>query len=291
MGLFFSVRGSSPMERVIRSIAMVLVILAVIWAFWKNNENVIEQLQENQSFWDETGQADAGLKGFVRGFADTFEKEFGIEARVQVRSGEIPEPHLDDGELYLGISPARQRAVLRVEPESEADRELVEYVEREHFGPYWDSGWAEGLESALVMIWSHYSGESEGFLDRVAAQTAVEDRTGTLSTEDLAFAARFAAALSEDFGQKAVIVVFEGPVVVPALDSRTLFIGVSPSASEALVSLPPLIERALPEGFANRLTLEHFPAAFERGEWQRGLKESLVMIWKALAGETMEQGQ
>jgi hypothetical protein len=273
-----------------RTIAMALVMLAVIWAFWKNNENIIERLQGDQAFWDETEQAGSRLKSFARDFVETLEREYGVHARIQVRTARLAEPEVAEGELFLGLCPAERQVVLRMNPVDDAGRALIREMQEHHFNKYWDIDWRDGLESALVVIWSHYSGEGRSFMDRVASDTAIEDETGTLSHQDLEFLARFASGLREDFGQQAVIRIFQGPVIMPELDSRTLFIGLSPEMREAMVVFPPLVERALPEGFARRLSTGHFPLAFDAGDWPGGLKAALVDIWRGLAGQPLGPG-
>lgn len=294
MGFFFSVRGRSPVERGFRAIGMVLVVLVVIWAFWKNNENMIQKMHVSQRFWDETKQASPHIKSFAREFADSFEEEFGIKAKVQVLEGEVDTALPGEGELVLSISPSRKRVALRVNPEGEEELELIKTIEQGHFDPHWEEGgWEAGLESALVLIWNHYSRQRVGFMEAVTSDAAAQytdviDETGTLTPEDFAFIDRFAAGLEREFGQQAVVRVFKGAVVMSEMDNRTLFVGVSPESREAIVVFPPLIRRSLPAGFERSIATGHFAPYFESGDWQLGLKTALIKIWKALAGEDME---
>lgn len=284
------------MERIVRTLGMVFVIMVVVWAFWKNNETVVQRLQQTQAYWDETGQGKPFIKSFTRDFARSMENDFGIKARVQIRGGELAEPEPEEGMLVLAISPSTRNVMLRINPTVEADQDLVRSIEGGHFDEYWDGGWEQGLQTALVLIWNHYSGETAGFMDAVAEGGSqfdaavptpyVVDETGQLSETDLAFVGRFASGLDREFGQEATVHVFEGEVVMPQKVNRALFIGLSPSHKEAVVALPPLVQRALPAGFEQELMTEHFPQYFESGDWPLGLKTALIKIWKGLAGDT-----
>ncbi len=288
MRLFFAIRGDSFKERGFRAIGMVLVLMVVIWAFWKNNQNVIEKIHNKQSYWDETGKAPHQLKGFAKDFANSLDNEFGIRARVHVRRGAIDEPEMEEGELYLAVSPSKHQVMLRLFPLDEKGAQLVSNIETEYFSDFSKNQWSTTLESALVVIWNHYSGGTTGFMDSVASATDITDETGLLTPEDLEFIGRFATGLEKEFGQKAVVRVFTGVVIVPELDSRTMFLGISPALEEVLVSLPPLIQRSLPHGFVDELNTSHFQPYFASGDWPLGLKTALIKIWKALAGEEMK---
>lgn len=295
MGFLFAVRAKSPVERGLRAVGMVLVVFVVIWAFWKNNETVVERLQQTQPYWDETELSKNYIKSFARDFAKSMENDFGIKARIQIRKGELSEPNPQDGMLLLAISPSTRQVKLRINPMTDTDQQLITAIENGHFDEYWDSGWEPSLESALVIIWNHYSGETVGFNDAVADSSsqfntaaqgaAVVDETGQLSEEDIAFIGRFIAGLDSDFGQETTVHVFEGEVSMPQVVNRAVFIGLSPSRGEVVVALPPLVQRALPAGFESQLMTEHFPQYFESGDWQLGLKTALIKIWKGLAGE------
>ncbi len=288
MRLFFAIKGDSLKERGFRFIGMILVLTVVIWAFWKNNENMIEKIHNNQSYWDETGKAPHQLKGFAKDFASALDNEFGIRARVHVRRGVIDEPEMEEGELYLAVSPSKRQVMLRLLPLDEKGAQLVRDIENEHFSDLWEDQWGAALETTLVVIWKYYSGETTGFMDSVASATDITDETGLLTPEDLKFISRFAAGLEKEFGQKAVVRVFTGVVIVPELDSRTMFLGISPALEEVLVSLPPLIHRSLPPGFVEELNTNHFQPYFASGDWPLGLKTALIKIWKALAGEDIQ---
>ncbi|MBU1247899.1 MAG: hypothetical protein KKB70_04300 [Proteobacteria bacterium] len=284
---FFSVKGNSPTERGFRAVAMVFVVMVVIWAFWKNNETVVRQIQQKQAFWDQTGQAPHQLKTFVRDFVDSLEEEYGVKARVQVLRGDPVEPKLGEDELYLGLFPEAEQVILRLEPAGEKERELITYVEQEYFKDQWDN-WPSTLESSLVVLWNNYSGEGKGFKDVVATKADISDETGALTPEDLAFIGRFAAGLEKEFGQKAIIQVSTDNVRMPDLDTRTMFLGLSPATEEVLLSFPPLLRSSLGPELVAELQNDHFKSAFKDGNWPQALKAALVKIWKALAGEDIQ---
>lgn len=291
MRFFFVVKGRSLAERGVRAVAMLLVVAVVIWAFWKNNETVVHRILETQAYWDETRETTHEHRRFARDFASSLKEAFGIKARVQILKEDIEEPSLGESEVYLGIVPSKKQVMLRITPEGEKERELIEYMQTCHFEEYWGDQWAEALQPALVLIWSNFSGERKGFMDVVSSNTVIEDQTHSLSSDDMEFLGRFAAGLEEEFGQKAVIRVFTGAVLVPDLDSRTMFLGISPGSEEVLVSFPPLISRSLPAGFVEDLRGPHFEPYFKNGNWDEGLKTALVQIWKGLADRNVPEIQ
>ncbi len=285
MAFFFSVRGKTPIERGMRSIAMLLVVLTVIWAFWENNERILRNMQQDQVFWDETQEASAHIKSFARDFAKSMKHDFGIEARVQILKNEIDPQLPEKNTVILSLAPATRSVALRMNPEGERELELIQQIEHGFFDAYWDDDWEKGVETALVLVWKHYSGEGIEFMDAVSqnkGEQCLIDESGLLTDAETKFIKKFASGLTQEFGQRAQIHVFSQNVVLPTLDNQTVFIGLSPSTEEVLIVLPPLIKRVVPAGFEQHLSSEHFVQYFEAGDWQQGLKTALIALWKTL---------
>mgnify|MGYP000524838777 CR=1 FL=1 len=149
--------GKSPMERLLRTLAMLLVVLVVMWAFYKNNENVLERVQKTRSVWDETGQMSHDDINFLRGFGKSLKDTFGINCRIQVFKGDVVVPDVDAKTLYLGLSPARRQLSIEFPAlmRPALGQEFMDSLRDEHFAQAFDDNqWIRELKIALTMIWS-----------------------------------------------------------------------------------------------------------------------------------------
>jgi hypothetical protein len=282
-----TVHGKSPFEKIIRMLALALVLLVVGWAFWKNNQNMLERLNADKAYWDETGEVDPELRAYAKDFIRTMAEQFGIQARLRIRRSVPDRPDAAQQHLFLGIAPG-QRAVVFVPPaewpEAKAS-ELRNYLEERHFARHWDANWRGGFKSALVLIWNQQRDRGASLEQALHEDAVLLDETGTLTPQDRTFVQRFAQALERDYAQQAVIRVFQGKIIIPELDNQTLFLGISPAREQAVVSFPPIMRRALGKGFDRTLVNTHFPEGFGTGDWPHGLKTALIHIWQQLAGE------
>lgn len=158
-------RGKSAMERAIRTLAMLLVFLVVIWAFYKNNENVMERIQKTRSVWDETGQMHKEELEFLRSFARTVRGTFGVTVRIQVFVGDIEKPDLDSKTMYIGISPALKQVVVEFPAlmRPALGMEFIESLRTEYFEEAFDTGeWPRELQILTTVIWSRLTALEEG---------------------------------------------------------------------------------------------------------------------------------
>lgn len=286
----FSIGGKTPLERVIRILAMFLVLAVVGWAFWKNNQNMLERLYVDKPLWDETGTMEPQLRSYTKDFARTMREGFGIDTRIRIRKRTTDRPEPVENQLFLGIAPSKHTVVF-VPPldwNPEKATELRAYLEEKHFERHWDANWQDGLKSALVLIWNQQRDREASLEQAMHEDAPLLDETATLSTEDRNFVERFALALERDFGQKAVVRVFQGEIIVPDLDNRTMFLGIAPEKKQVIVSFPPIMRRALGAEFERGLMTTHFPQHFAAGDWPLGLKTALIQIWQTLAGEELK---
>ncbi len=277
---FLAVRGATPMERVVRSLAMVGVIILVIWAFWLNNQRVVARLNLEKSFWDETGQMDESGREFAREFVEALDKEMGRTAYVHVRLGEAVIPKgLDDEDLYLAVSPARQEVALHLPADLDRpeDQALADYLVREHFKGNWDH-WQRGLKTGLVMLWEHLAG------DAPVASKHVMDDTGLLDQDQVLALDRFGADLADTYGQQLLVRLAPDPDLPEGLDPVTLYIGLWPEDGSVVLRLPPMLEKALGPDVEPELAAI-LGTALESGEWFGGLQTALDRIWTELDGK------
>jgi len=150
-------QGKNALERVLRTLAMLLVFLVVIWAFYKNNENVLERVQKNRSVWDETGQLTKDELGYLRDFVKTMRSTFGVEVKIQVFKEDVEKPELDAKTIYIGLSPARRQVVVEfpalLRPALGAD--FIKSVRTEYFTEAFETGQlGRELQILTTMIWS-----------------------------------------------------------------------------------------------------------------------------------------
>ncbi len=169
----FSTRGKSPTERMIRMFLLLLVFLGVIWAFWQNNERVMDKLQARQSIWDETGHLGDRDRSYVSSFAASLRERFGLRLKLHVRHGSVEVPDLDSKTMFIAISPSQNEAVVVFPPllRSGLGESFVEYVKTTHFERYFQQDqWPEGLRSLLDLVW--------GQLVRLENGSNEEDKSG-----------------------------------------------------------------------------------------------------------------
>lgn len=120
-----------------------------------------------------------------------------------------------------------------------------------------------------------YSRHFEKTMDRINTRSTVYDQTGDMTPAQREALRDFAAALKQEFGIELRIQVRQGALTLPEADAKTLFIGLDLADRQAVVILPPLLERALDPEFVRRLRQDTFAPALESGDWPRGLSQAL----------------
>ena len=132
---------------------------------------------------------------------------------------------------------------------------------------------------AAWLFWLH----SARTIERLNRQSAIYDETNALSREDKTALAQFEGMFKDEFGMRIKIRITKEPVVLPGLDSKTIFLGICPSRRQVLIELPPLVRRALGDQFLYALQGEHFKPYFDSGEWTKGLLEAIAKLWRELS--------
>ena len=151
------VHGETPREKLIRSLALVLVFAAVIWAFMKNNERVVQILNQESAVYDETGTLDKDQKQFIVSFTKTIKEEWGVTARVQIFGGDFTVPELDGKTLYIGLSPSIGVAELRFPPIMAAalGPDFPDYLKTTFLYPSFQEGdWPMATQEVLSEIFN-----------------------------------------------------------------------------------------------------------------------------------------
>ena len=139
-----------------------------------------------------------------------------------------------------------------------------------------------------LVIWLFWQ-QSEKTMKQLAARGAIWDQTEQLTKGEKDALREFASMFKDDFGLELRLNVVTTDVVLPDLDSKTIFIGLNPETRQVLVEFPPLVRRALGTDFLYSLQNEHFTPYFEEGKWPEGLFQGVNRIWEAMMGVTSSQ--
>jgi len=151
------VHGSSPKEKAIRSLALILVFAAVAWAFSENNKRVVDRLNQESSIYDETGTLDKEQRKFIISFTRSLRDEYGLGCRIQIFGGDFTVPDLDSKTMYIGIAPSIDMVEIRFPAmmRQALGPEFIEYLKTDHLLPSFKEGnWPEGIQIVLVEIFN-----------------------------------------------------------------------------------------------------------------------------------------
>ncbi|PTN38646.1 hypothetical protein [Desulfonatronum sp. SC1] len=165
------------------------------------------------------------------------------------------------------------------------------------FGVNRDAAPWEGLLRALGMVfvfmgviwlfWKH----NQRTIEMLDSHQVVVDRGGLLTDAQKQSVRDLSRALKSSFGLDLRLVVSEDGLTRPQVDAKTIHIGIDPESEVFHVVLPPIVERALGQGFIRYLGEEHFAPYWASGNWQRGLGEALSLLWNALSSPEDEYGE
>lgn len=164
------------------------------------------------------------------------------------------------------------------------------------FGVKRDAPPWEGLLRALGIVfvfmgviwlfWKH----SQRTIEMLDSHQVVVDHGGRLTAEQRQSVRDLSRALQASFGLDLRLVVASDSLSQPIVDTKTIHIGIDPDGEVVQIVLPPLVERALGQGFARYLREEHFDPYWMSGNWERGLGEALSLIWSELNNPGREYG-
>lgn len=150
------VHGETPREKLFRTLLLLLVFAAVIWAFAMNNERIIDRLNMEGAVYDETGVLDKDQKKYIVSFTHTLRDEYGLDAKIQVFGGDFTVPELDTKTLYIGLAPAIRIVEMRFPPmmHKALGQEFIDSLETTFILPSFDQGdWPMALQEVLAAIY------------------------------------------------------------------------------------------------------------------------------------------
>ena len=162
---FPKLHGATPLEKAIRALAMLFVVLLVLWAFTKNNEMVMKRLSQEQALWDETGQITGDEKKYVGGVVRRIKQDFGVQVKVQIFQDIIIVPELDAKILYIGLSPKNRELELRIPGlvRKVLGDAFIDKLKIEQLLPAMEEDqWVWGVQISLDMIYDQLKAIQQG---------------------------------------------------------------------------------------------------------------------------------
>lgn len=126
---------------------------------------------------------------------------------------------------------------------------------------------------------------SQNAMQMLQTRGAVWDEAGVLHEDESDGLRAMAARFDNEYGIKVRILIVKGEVTLPQVDSRTLYIIISPSNRQALLEFPPLVRRALGDEFMYSMQSSHFAPYFENGQWGLAIADALKLIWSGLSAK------
>ncbi len=101
-----------------RAFALVMVLCAVVWGFWKNTERQMDHILQRGLVVDETDTLNTDQLANLREMVSALKSTYGVKAAVHVFKEEIIWPEDSDSPLqvFLGVVPDKKEAVLSFSP-------------------------------------------------------------------------------------------------------------------------------------------------------------------------------
>lgn len=151
------VHGETPREKLVRSLLLILVFVAVVWAFMENNQRVIERLNLDGAVYDETGTLDREQKKFIVSFTRSLRDDYGLDCKIQIYGGDFVVPELDAKTLYIGLAPAIGEVRMRFPPmmRQALGTGFITSLETTFLLPSFEQGdWPRAIQEVLVEIYN-----------------------------------------------------------------------------------------------------------------------------------------
>jgi hypothetical protein len=159
------VHGDSPKEKLIRTLALLLIFAAVAWAFMKNNERVVDMLNRDGVVYDETNTLDKDQKKFIVSFTRALKDEFGLTCKVQIFGGDFAVPELDAKTMYIGLAPSIGVVELRFPAlmRTALGPDLITALNKEYLLPSLATNqWPMEIQVVLATIYEKLTAIQEG---------------------------------------------------------------------------------------------------------------------------------
>ena len=141
-----------------RTVALVLVLCAVIFGFWKNTENQMQIISQRGAVMDEIGALTKDELNNLREMTAALKTNYGIKTTILLTSGEIVWPAGGEAalELFIAVAPNQQEVVMSFSPllRRGLDEELCYKLQHEVLGAQVRAGQIfRGLSESLTRLW------------------------------------------------------------------------------------------------------------------------------------------
>lgn len=147
--------------RFLRAMLLICVFIGVGWLYTRHFDSAIEDIKSRSSLQDTTGLMTKAQRQNLFEFSNMFEKEFGVELRLQINDGPVEIPELDSKTMFFGLDTKNKRLTALFPPlvERALGPEFVEQLKTRHMTPYFENdSWPTGLIKALAMTWERLIG-------------------------------------------------------------------------------------------------------------------------------------
>lgn len=149
--------GTKPARRggrVFRPVFLALVVAAVCWGFWNNNERRVDALVGQKLFTDETRTVPAEQKDELILYLKAFKKDFGIPLEVHVRNNPPALNGNDASRMFIDIVPSQGGAYLYLPPlvRRAVGQEFIQDMERSFAQDFAAGDWRISLVPAVLAL-------------------------------------------------------------------------------------------------------------------------------------------
>lgn len=146
-----AVSGESRRRSPFRPVFLGVLLLAVCWAFWNNNQRRLDSLIEQSLFTDETQTVSGEYRAEILAHLKQFKQTYGVPLEVHIRNAPPPLNAHDGSRIYLDIVPSRRLAHLSLPPlvRHAAGPEFIRDMELSFRQDFASGDWRPGLLSAI----------------------------------------------------------------------------------------------------------------------------------------------
>lgn len=148
--------GASKVRRglVFRPVLLALVLAAVCWGFWNNQQSRFTALVEQGLFTDQVNAFSAEQKREVLTHLKSFKKDFGIPLEVNILQRPPSINQHSASRIYLDVIPAQGRAFIHLPPliRRAAGDAFVRDLETAFAQDFASGDWRPGVESTILAL-------------------------------------------------------------------------------------------------------------------------------------------
>lgn len=140
--------------RVFRPVLLGLIVMAVCFGFWTNNQRRLEVMVSQGLLKDETGVLTSAQKDDILRYIKPFKQEFGVVMEVNILNRPPALKNHDASRIYLDIAPDQGRAYLHMPPlvRNAVGQEFIRDMETAFRQDFANGDWRSNLISALIAL-------------------------------------------------------------------------------------------------------------------------------------------